>query len=108
STTVKMLTDHKVTVSEHNGGLQWECDKCGLRTPDDWCEHMYTVICNDAAKVPAFQAGYLNEAHQIVVQHEDVVPVLIARLMEIATKNGSHVREVQQLEAAIARHTSHQ
>ena len=66
------------------------------------------MICNDAAKVPAFQAGYLNEAYQIVAQHEDVVPVLIARLMEIATKHGDHIREVQQLEAAIARLTSHQ
>ncbi len=108
STTVRMLTGHKVTVSDHNGGLQWECDKCDLRTPDAWCEHMYTVICNDAAKVPAFQADYLNEAHQIVVQHVDTVRVLTARLMEIATKHGDHIREVQQLEAAIARLMSHQ
>ena len=108
STTVKMLTGHKVTVSEHNGGLQWECDKCDLRTPDAWCEHMYAVVCNDAAKVPAFQAGYLNEAHQIVAQHVEIVPVLTARLTKIATKHGDHIREVQQLEAAIARLTSHQ
>jgi len=108
STTVKMLTGHKVTVSEHNGRLKWECDKCDLRTPDAWCEHMYAVIFNDAAKVPAFQVDYLNEAHQIVAQHEDIVRVLTARLMEIATKHGDHIREVQQLEAAIARLTSHQ
>ncbi len=66
------------------------------------------MICNDAAKVPAFQTSYLNEAHHFVVQHVDTVRVLTARLMEIATKNGSHIREVQQLEAAIARLTSHQ
>ncbi len=102
-----MLTGHKVTVSEHNGDLQWECDKCDLRTPDGWCEHMYTVICNDAAKVPAFQADYLNEAHQIVVQHVEIVQLLTARLME-ATKHGGRVQEVQQLEAAIASLTSHQ
>ena len=66
------------------------------------------MVCNDAAKVPAFQADYLNEAHQIVVQHVDTVRVLTARLMEIATKHGDHIREVQQLEAAIARLMSHQ
>ncbi len=66
------------------------------------------MVLNDAAKVPAFQAGYLNEAHQIVVQHVDTVRVLTARLMEIATKHGDHIREVQQLEAAIARLMSHQ
>ncbi len=69
---------------------------------------MYAVVCNDAAKVPAFQAVYLNEAHQIVAQHVEIVPVLTARLTKIATKHGDHIREVQQLEAAIARLTSHQ
>ncbi len=108
STTVKMLTGHKVTVSEHNGDLQWECDKCDLRTPDAWCGHMYDVVCNDGARVSPDQIGYLNEAHQIIARHVEIVPVLLARLMEIATKHGDHIGEVQQLEAAIDRLTSHQ
>ncbi len=65
------------------------------------------MVCNDAAKVPAFQAGYLNEAHHTIAQHVEIVQLLTARLME-ATKHGGRIQEVQQLEAAIASLTSHQ
>ncbi len=107
SITVEMLTGHKVTVSEENGELQWECDKCGRSTPDDWCFHMYAVVCNDAAAVRPNEVGHLSEAHQVIAQHVEIVQVLTARLME-ATKHGDRKEEVQQLEAAIGRLTSHQ
>jgi hypothetical protein len=99
--TVKMLTGHHVTVSEANGELLWGCD-CGLRAPGDWCGHMYFVVCCDAAAVPPDEVGHLNEAHRIIARHVEVIQVLTARLME-ATRHGDRAREVQQLEAAIAR-----
>ena len=68
---------------------------------------MNAVVCKDAAAVPPDQVGYLNEAHQTIVQHVEIVRVLTARLME-ATKHGDRIKEVQQLEAAIASLTSHQ
>ena len=105
STTVRLLTGHKVTVSESDDALQWECS-CGRRAPGEWCPHMYAVVCRDGAAVPLGLMGRLEEANRIIAKYVNIVEVLTARLMQVATLHGGHIGEIQQLEAAIARLTS--